>query len=93
MNTFSHPVKKNNFEVGELKVKKKKAQKSERRESKKIIDKMISEDQEIEKAMFEDLDLEEDAYYYGIDWGFSLEHEKDLEDQIFNENLDKLYNQ
>lgn len=52
MNTFSHPVKKNNFEASELKVKNKKAQKSERRESKKMIDKMISEDQEIKEEIY-----------------------------------------
>lgn len=60
MNTFSHPVKKNNFEVSELKAKNKKSQKSERRESKKMIDKMISEDQEIEQSLLnKDWDDEE----------------------------------
>lgn len=69
MSTFSHPVKKNNFEVSELKVKNKKAQKSERRESKKMIDKMILEDQEIENALYVD-EIEKVVGYYGIDWGF-----------------------
>ena len=72
MNTFSHPVKKNNFEVSELKIKNKKAQKSERRESKKMIDKMILEDQEIEDAMYAE-ELESDRYYYGIELGFDCD--------------------
>lgn len=74
MNTFSHPVKKNNFEVSELKVKKKKAQKSERRESKKMISKMILEDQEIEDAMYAG-EVENDVFYYGLDWDFDDDYE------------------
>lgn len=68
MNTFSNPIKKNNFEASELKIKNKKAQKSERRGSKQMINKMIQEDQEIKEAI--NIQGFEEDVYFGIDWGF-----------------------
>lgn len=71
MRTQVNPVKKTNFEENELKARKQKTNKTQRTEGKKLISKMIEEDQEIENAMFVE-DLEKDNYYFGIDWAFDL---------------------
>lgn len=76
MNTHSTPVKKSNFENSELKQRKQKAQKSERQNSKRMINKMISEDQEIEQALNMH-NLEEEIFYWGIDWGLDSHFEQD----------------